>query len=47
VHKKILAELYQRNQDLISGLSKQTLSNFFEVMELLIVRARTEVDEAE
>jgi len=44
VHEKILGELYARNQGLISGLSPQTLAIFFEVMEILIARARSQLD---
>lgn len=41
VHEKILGQLYAHNQTLISGLPPQTLATFFEVMEILIARART------
>jgi DNA-binding MarR family transcriptional regulator len=47
IHDKILAELYQRNQALIAGLPEKTLASFFEVMEILIARARVAVEEAD
>ena len=43
VHRKILAELVERNRVLISGLPAETLASFFEVMELLIARTRSQL----
>jgi len=47
VHRRILEELYTRNQSLIGGLPAQKLAGFFEVMDILIARARAQLDHHE
>jgi DNA-binding MarR family transcriptional regulator len=43
-HRKIVAELFQRNAELIEGLDGEKLAIFFEVADLLIARARAQLD---
>jgi DNA-binding MarR family transcriptional regulator len=43
-HRKIVAELFQRNAELIEGLDGKKLAIFFEIADLLIARARARLD---